>query len=99
MNELLRLWDAMAISLAVVVIVVAALGMIVGFVELDHAFKRLGLALVCLVLLLILPQIIAGIWHKLSFWQHFGMILLFGLAVMLILQHGKSSAKGNKPKH
>lgn len=76
MNDLLHLWDEMATSLAVIVIVVTAMGLMLRLVELTEAFKRVGLVLGCLILLVILPPILVGIWHSLSIGQQLGTIIL-----------------------
>ncbi len=76
MNDLLHLWDEMAASLAVIVIVMTAIGLMLRLVEPTHAFKRVGLVLGCLILLLILPPILVGIWRSLSIGQQLGTIIL-----------------------
>ena len=86
MNSLLELWDMIVESVAVIIIIVTAIGTMVGLVELSLALKRIMLALSYLVLLLVLPPVIVNAWRTLSLWQHIGLIVLFWLAVVLVLQ-------------
>lgn len=67
MNTLLQSWaDAIAVSAAIFIIVVTAVGMMmIGLVDLHQALKHVVPFLDCLVLLLALPPIITGIWHSL----------------------------------
>jgi hypothetical protein len=73
MNSLLKLWDAIAVSMAVITLVVIAIGLMIGLVELPTAIKRIGLTFACLILVLVLPPIVVCLWHGLSLWQQLGL--------------------------
>lgn len=86
-------------SLAVIVIVVTAMGIMVGFVKLDHAFKLFGQVLVSLVLLLILPSILLGIWLSLAGWQRLGLMALASVAGFVLVHGFRSKTGPRNRKH
>lgn len=99
MNSLLNLWDLAAVTTALAVIVVTAIGIMVGLIELDHAFKRIGWVLGFLVLLLAMPPIILGIWHSLTVGERLGIVAILGLLGAIILRRGASCAKKRSREH
>ena len=76
MKSLLYCWDGIAVSVAAMIIMVTAIGLMVGVLEVAHAVRRIALVVGCMILLLILPPIMLGIWRTLSHWQCLGVILL-----------------------
>jgi hypothetical protein len=88
----------MVASVAIITIVVTAIGMMVGFVELASALKRIALVIGSLVLLLILPPIIMGMWRALSSWQQLGLSALLGLTVMFMARRGSSNANVHRAR-
>jgi hypothetical protein len=99
MNSLLNLWNVGAVTISLVVIVVTAIGMMVGLIELGQAFKRIGRVLGALVLLLAVPPIILGIWRSLRIGQQFGIIVLFLLVGMVALRGRVMSRKKPERGH
>ena len=98
MTGLLRLWSYIVESAVVIVILVTAVGMMIGLIEPKDALKRMGTILVFAVLLQALPPIIPNLWSTLSQWQHFGVITFFGLVGVLVLprsRHGTKKVKRN----
>lgn len=80
---MLHLWNFMVSAAAVIAIVVIAIGLMVGMTDAHRAFARLGAVFAILVLLLVLPPILVGLWRTLSIGQQFGIIMLWGLLVVV----------------
>jgi len=97
MRSILSFWDTMVESVAVIAIVVIALGLTFGTINRDRILPHLGAVLGALVLLITLPPILVGIWHSLSLWQQLGIATLFGLVGIVALQSLKQrSQKRNR---
>jgi hypothetical protein len=79
-NGLLKMWEAIVELVTVIILVVTAIGIMVGVVELSHALKRIAITLGCMVMLLVLPPTIVGIWHSLSGMAQIQIVALSGLA-------------------
>lgn len=99
MNSLLRLWDAAVESVTIIIIVINAIGIMVGLIEFSQAAKRIGLVIGSLVLLMMLPPILVNLYHKLSFWQQFGVLALFGIFAVAALQTRTANSRLGKTKH
>lgn len=85
MRTILRLWDIVVASAAVVAFIVIAFGLMIGAVEPCSVWKRIGATLGCAVILIVFPPIVAHLWHLLSLWQQLGMVTLavcFGTAAL-----------------
>lgn len=81
MMSIVVLWDTIVVSLAVIAMVVIALGMMIRVIDPPSAFRRIGAALGCMIVLVMVPSIIVHLWGALSLWQQLGIVALIGLAV------------------
>ena len=98
MNTILGLWDALVESLALIAIVVTVLGLMVRVIELGRGLQIIGSTLAALVLLVMLPAILIGIWHTLSSWQKLGSIGLLSL-VGAVMYESRRIGRRQERKH
>jgi len=97
-SGILGMWNAIVESVGVLIIVFVGLGLMLGAIEPGRAFGRIAGVLGCMVLLLELPLILAGIWHSLSFWQHLE-ILSVALLVGFVMVYGATPrSKGSNSR-
>lgn len=89
MTSVLSLWNVIVEAGAVIAIVVIAIGIMVGAIDIHRAVGRLGAVAGTLVLLLMLPPILVSIWHSLSVWQQVGILSLLG-ALGAVAMRGRS---------
>lgn len=75
-TNLMRGWAGIVESVALVAIVLLAIGLIVSAVKLSDIIKHLGIIIGCAILLPILPAIMATAWSSMSYWQHLGIFIL-----------------------
>ena len=88
MTDILSWWNAILEAAAVIAIVVIAIGLMIGVIDARRAVGRIGAVLGTIVLLLVLPSILLGLWRSLSLWQQLGIITLLGLVVVAIFHRG-----------
>lgn len=88
MTDILSWWNAILEAAAVIAIVVIAIGLMIGVIDARRAVGRIGAVLGAIVLLLVLPSILLGLWRSLSLWQQLGIIALLGLVVVVIFRKG-----------
>ena len=93
MSTFFGFWDATVESAAVIIIVVIAIGLMVGLLEPALALTRIAMVLGGVILLLILPAIISGIWHTLSLGQQLGIIFLLCATGAMALRISASRAR------
>lgn len=82
MSSILQLWDVVVVSVAVIAITAILLGLMIRVIEPPNALRRIGAALGCMVILIVVLPIIMHLWGRLSLWQRLGVVGL-GLAVTL----------------
>lgn len=99
MNSLLQMWDAVLASVAVIIIVVIALGLIIRVIEPPSAFRRIVATLGCMVILIMIPPIILHLWFSLSPWQQIGIVALLGFAIVVTLSRRHASSRKRSPSH
>jgi hypothetical protein len=81
--RLLSLWDGLVGSAALIAIIVLALCVMVSVVKLGDLPRHLGVIVSIVILLIMLPAIILGLWNAMSFGQHLGIIVICA-AIMLV---------------
>lgn len=97
MTDILSWWNAI-LEAAVIAIVVIAIGLMIGVIDARRAVGRIGAVLGAVVLLLVLPSILLGLWRSLSLWQQLGIITLLGLVVAVIFRKG-TQFRSNHGEH
>jgi hypothetical protein len=89
--RLLSLWGGFLRSAALIAITLLALCIMVSAVKLEDVPRHLGVIVGIVILLIMLPAIIVGLWNAMSFGQHLGMISLgIAIAVLLAASRGRS---------
>jgi hypothetical protein len=94
--RLLSVWDGLAGSAALIAIIVLAFCVMVGAVKAGDVPRHLGVIVGVVVLLIMLPAIIAGLWSTMSFGQHLEIVAL-GLMIAVLLgalRKGKRQRSG-----
>jgi uncharacterized protein involved in response to NO len=82
-TTLLSDWDNFIGGVALNAILVFALCVMVGAVTREKALRNLDVIVGVVILLVMLPAIIVGLWNGLSFGQHVGIAALL-LAMVLV---------------
>ncbi len=90
--RLLSVWDGLVGSAALIAIILLALCVMVSAVKLGDVPRHLGVIVGIVILLIILPAIIIGLWNAMSFGQHLGIATILIAIIFLI------SAAHRKPK-
>jgi hypothetical protein len=83
-TRLLSLWDGLVGSVALMAIIVLALCVMVSVVKRGDVPRHLGVIVGIVILLIMLPAIILGLWNAMSFGQHLGIAVICA-AIMLVL--------------
>jgi len=84
-TNFMRGWAGIVGSVALVAIAILATGLIVSAVKASDVARHLGTILCIVILLLMLPAIMAAAWSSMSYWQHFGIVIL-GIMIGLLLR-------------
>lgn len=71
--NLMHGWTHVVESIAVVGIVVASFGVMLGIVKPANTLKHVGTILGIVLLLLTLPTIVVSAWSAMSVWQKIGL--------------------------
>ena len=69
-------WVALAGSIAMIALILTALGLMLGIVKPADAVRRVGAILGVVMLLMVLPAVLVNIWSGMSLWQRLGMAAL-----------------------
>lgn len=99
MNSILSAWNVIVESAALIAIIAIALGLMIGMLDLDRLCRRIGAVLGAVVLLLVLPPILVGIWRSLSVWQELGIVALLVLVGAIALRRCTSHSKKRGSTH
>jgi len=60
-------------SVAAIAIILTALGLMVGIVKPAEAFKRIGVIVGIVILLMMLPAVLVNAWSSMSLWCRLGL--------------------------
>jgi hypothetical protein len=74
--RLLSVWDGLVGSAAFIAIIILALCVMVGAVKREDILRHLGVIVGNVILLIMLPAVILGLWNAMSFRQHLGIVAL-----------------------
>ena len=99
MMSIVLLWDMMVMSLSVIAIVVIALGLMIRVIDPLSAFRRVGVTLGCMVILVMVPSIIVHLWEALSLWQQLGIVALAGLAVAVAWERRQGHSRKRRSRY
>ena len=96
-TNLMRGWDGIVESVALLAVVILALGVLVRVVKPSDAARHLGAILCVVILLLMLPAILVTTWHSMASWQQFGIVAL-GIMIVLSLWALRQPRKKQKER-
>jgi hypothetical protein len=82
--RLLSVWDGLVGFAAIVAITVLAFCVTVSAVKPGDVLRHLGMIVSVVILLIMLPAIIAGLWSAISIGERLGMIVLCVAIVILL---------------
>lgn len=74
--RLLSVWDDLVGSVALIAIIVLAFCVMVNAAKARDVLRRLGVIVGVVILLIMLPAIITGLWSTMSFGQRLGIAAL-----------------------
>jgi hypothetical protein len=83
-GKLLSAWDGLVGSVAFIAIIVLALCVMVSVVKPGDVPRHLGVIVGILILLIMLPAIIVGLWNAMSFGQHLGIVVVCAAIMFLV---------------
>ena len=92
-TRLLSLWDGLVGSAVLIAIVVLALCVMVSAVKLRDLPRHFGVIVGIVILLIILPALIVGLWNGMSFGQHLGIATILIAIIFLISATQRKSRK------
>ena len=92
-TRLLSLWDGLVGSAALIAIIVLALCVMVSAVKLGDVPRHLGVIVGIVILLIMLPAIILGLWNAMSFGQHLEIVALVLMIAFLFGVLGKEKRR------
>ncbi len=95
-TRFLSLWDGLVGSTALMAIIVLALCVMVTAVKPGDVPRHLGVIVGIVILLIMLPAIIVGLWSVMSFGQHFGIIVI---CAAIVLFAGSARRKRSSARH
>jgi hypothetical protein len=69
-------WVALLGSLAMIALILTALGLMVGTVKPADAVKHIGAILGIVIVLMLTPGILANAWSGMSLWQQIALVTI-----------------------
>lgn len=81
-------------SLAMIAIIVTALGTIVGFVKPADAVKHCGTILGIVIVFILLVSVLVGLWASMSVWQKIVMFAI-GFGIWWLRTEGRPKGRKN----
>jgi asparagine N-glycosylation enzyme membrane subunit Stt3 len=69
-------WVSLLELLAIVAIILTAIGLMLGIVKPANAMKQLGAIIGTVIVLMLIPGIFASAWSGFSFWQQIGLVAI-----------------------
>jgi hypothetical protein len=94
-SNFMQAWVALTGSLAMIAIILTALGLMVGVVKPADAARHLGAILGMVIVLMFAPGLVMSAWSGLSPWQQIGLIAIgIGVFSWLRPRHQPRKRKG-----
>jgi len=69
-------WLTLVGSLAIIALVLTAFGIMLGIVKRADAVNRVGAILGIVIVLVLAPGILAGVWSAMSLWQQISLVAI-----------------------
>ncbi len=69
-------WAALLGAFAIIALVLTAFGIMLGIVKPADAVNRVGAILGIVIVLMLAPGIIAGVWSAMSLWQQVSLVAI-----------------------
>jgi hypothetical protein len=85
-------WVALTGSIAMIALILTALGLMFGIVKPVDALRRVAGILAFIMLLLVLPSVIVNIWSSISLWQRLGLAAVL-MGIWLLKRPRRESRK------
>ena len=87
-------WVALLGPLAMIALILTALGLMIGIVKPADAPKHIGAILVIVIGLMVVPGILANAWSAMSLWQQIALLAI-GIGVFWWLRPRRQPRKRN----
>ena len=91
--RLLSVWDSLVGAAALIAVVILGLSVMVRAVNREDVLRRLGVIVGVVILLIMLPAIIVGLWNAMSFGQHLAIAAMAVAIICLISATRRNSGK------
>ena len=85
-------WLTLLGSLAIIALILTAFGIMLGIVKPADAVNRVGATLSIIIVLMMAPGILVGIWSAMSLWQQIGLIAI-GVGVFQLVHPRRRTRK------
>jgi ABC-type dipeptide/oligopeptide/nickel transport system permease subunit len=72
-SNFMQEWLTLTGSLAIIALILTAIGIMLGIVKPADVLKRVAAILGIVMLLMVLPVILVNIWSAMSMWQRLGL--------------------------
>jgi hypothetical protein len=95
-SSLMHGWVALLGSLAMIALILAALGLILGIVKPADAPKHIGTILGMVVVLTLTPGVLVYVWSGMHLWQQVALVAI-GIGVLWVLRPRKK-ARRSRPQ-
>jgi len=82
-SNFMRGWIAFVGSLAIIALILTAFGIMLGIVKRADAVNRIGAILGIVIVLMLAPGILAGVWSAMSMWEQFSLVAIAVIAWQL----------------
>jgi len=92
--SLMHGWVSLLGSLAIIAIILTAIGLMLGIVKPADAPKHIGAILVIVIGLMVVPGILANAWSAMSLWQQIALLAI-GIGVFWWLRPRRQPRKRN----
>jgi len=91
-SNFMQAWVALTGSLAIIAIILTAIGLMLGVVKPADAGRHLGAILGVVIVLMFFPGVLVSVWSGLSFWQQIALIAI-GIGVFSWLRPRRQPRK------
>jgi len=95
-SNFMHVWEALLGSLAMIALILTALGLMVGTVKSADAPKRVGAILGIVIVLMLAPGILANAWSGMSMWQQIALVGICAGTLMLLRPRRRTRSRERK---
>jgi hypothetical protein len=88
-------WMSLLGSLAIIAIILTAIGLMLGIVKPGDAMRYIGAIVGIVIVLMLAPGTLARVWSAMSLWQQLGLIAI-GIGIIQLLRSRRPTRNRRK---